>query len=74
MMDHHQNIHYAAMRQQELLNEAEQQRLADEAAEKPFYAPVLSSVGHKLVEWGQALEERYGTASTPLPEAAPSLT
>jgi hypothetical protein len=73
MMDHHQNVHYAAMRQQELLKEAERQHLADEVDEKPFYAPVLSTVGHKLVEWGQALEERYGTTSTPLPEVAPKL-
>lgn len=67
MFDHYQNTTYSNQRQHNAMQEAEQARLAAEAAAadpKPFYAPVLNSIGHTLIEMGKNLEARYGEAPT----------
>ncbi|HEX2623091.1 MAG TPA: hypothetical protein VHL11_23185 [Phototrophicaceae bacterium] len=77
MFDHYQNTTYTTLRQQQAQNQADMERLAAEAIEasegevKPFYAPVLNTIGHKLVELGSTLQERYGDVCN---EDAPTIT
>ena len=68
-----------AMEQQEhfkdLLREAEQDRLAQQALagrEKrdQIYCSALAWLGCRLVEWGKSLQRRYGNASLASPLVA----
>ena len=52
----------------DLLQEAQQERLARQALARPrrrdrFYRRVLTWLGHHLVTWGWRLQARYGSAS-----------
>lgn len=72
MNDHYQNTLMSQFRQQELYSQAEQARLAAEADTsdaKPFYAPILNTVGHSLIHLGNSLQERYGEHNTVPPAA-----
>ncbi len=58
------------LHREELMQMAEQFRLAREAGQRQrawrLYNHVLASTGSLLVRWGRTLEERYGT----MPELA----
>lgn len=66
MIDHYQNTKMSELRAKELRSEAEMARLAEEAGiePKPFYAPLMTSVGQALIELGSNLQERYGEQPT----------
>ncbi len=70
MIDQHINTIYAHQRQQDALRDAEQYRLAGEvgnpADHQPFYAPLLTSIGHRLIDLGENLQARYGQPVAPL--------
>jgi hypothetical protein len=73
MIDHYQNTILTQQRQAELHREAESARAASEAAQtahdgKPFYAPLLNTVGQGLIQLGSGLQERYGEAAELQPQ------
>jgi hypothetical protein len=73
MIDHYQNTKISELRAKELRCEAEMRQLAEEAGHesKPFYAPLMNSVGQALIELGSNLQERYGEQqATPVPNLA----
>jgi hypothetical protein len=73
MIDHYQNTKMSELRVKELHCEAQMVRLAEEAGHesKPFYAPLMNSVGQALIELGSNLQERYGEQqATPVPNLA----
>ena len=56
-------------RREDLLREAEKERLArlalaGRARRARLYCRVLSRLGHFLINWGWRLQARYGTAPT----------
>ena len=58
---------YERERHADFVREAEQERLVQtayaKAARKPFYKPVLSAVGVKLVELGTRLQDNVETVA-----------
>ncbi len=63
MFNHYQTTTLVQLREDELRRAAEYHQvaeLANDTESRPFYAPVLTAMGHKLVELGSSLEERYG--------------
>jgi hypothetical protein len=64
MFDHYQNIQISEMRREEILDDLQNLRIAQEIADGdserlPFYAPVLNALGEALVNAGSNLQARY---------------
>ncbi len=60
-----ENVH---QRHRELMHEARQKQLADEALSAdlsgdPFYYETLAALGRQLCYWGEQLQTRYDTLS-----------
>lgn len=64
MMQFDQHKRYSALRQKELMREAEQERLANMARNQRrvvrFYHPVMAQFGRWMVASGQRLQRQYG--------------
>lgn len=64
MMQFDQHKRYSALRQKELMREAEQERLANTAQQERrvvrFYHPVMAKFGQWMVASGQRLQRQYG--------------
>jgi hypothetical protein len=81
MFDHYQNVQISEMRREEILDELQNARMAQQISEEtgenlPFYAPVLSALGDALVNAGSTLQSRYSDVreayEAPRPTARPA--